>query len=109
MCSYRWHHGAKNEDAWCSWLCDRRKVQRHCRIEGDRSSSRCNESISLNVCQLTEQVFAQGRSTVGTGAEASVYARNIPVSVSDVRVSPVSKARWAHILLLMTTGRHHIL
>ncbi|KAK5191463.1 hypothetical protein LTR99_003712 [Exophiala xenobiotica] len=33
-------------------------------------------------------IFALGKSTVGTGAESSVYARNVPVSISGVTVSP---------------------
>ncbi|KAK7883437.1 hypothetical protein LTR67_011259 [Exophiala xenobiotica] len=33
-------------------------------------------------------IFALGMSTVGTGAESSVYARNVPVSISGVTVSP---------------------
>lgn len=36
------------------------------------------------------QIFAKGRSTVGTGAESVPYARNIPVSITGVEVSAVS-------------------
>lgn len=35
-----------------------------------------------------EQVWAAGRSTVGVGAEAKVYARNVTISIKDVSVSP---------------------
>lgn len=33
-------------------------------------------------------VWARGRSTVGTGAEAKVYARDIPVNISGIEVRP---------------------
>ncbi|KAI1625918.1 ribonuclease E inhibitor RraA/Dimethylmenaquinone methyltransferase [Exophiala viscosa] len=33
-------------------------------------------------------IFALGRSTVGTSAEATPYARNVPVSITGVNVSP---------------------
>lgn len=35
------------------------------------------------------QVFARGRSTVGTGAEANVLARICPITVQDVDINPV--------------------
>jgi regulator of RNase E activity RraA len=41
---------------------------------------------------LTVQIFARGKSTVGTNAESTVYARNIPVSITGVCVSPVRPA-----------------
>ena len=34
------------------------------------------------------QIWASGRSTVGSGAEGRVYARNVPIAVNDVAVSP---------------------
>lgn len=40
--------------------------------------------------KLTSQIFALGKSTVGTNAESTVYARNVPVSIAGVQVSPVS-------------------
>ena len=36
------------------------------------------------------KVFARARSTVGTGAEAKVLARNCPIKIRDVDVNPVS-------------------
>ncbi|KIW39515.1 hypothetical protein, variant [Exophiala oligosperma] len=33
-------------------------------------------------------IFALGRSTVGTNAESTVYARNIPVTITGVTVAP---------------------
>ncbi|KAK5087660.1 hypothetical protein LTR70_002977 [Exophiala xenobiotica] len=33
-------------------------------------------------------VWASGRSTVGVGAEAKVYARNVTISIKDVSISP---------------------
>ncbi|EXJ90701.1 hypothetical protein A1O1_03805 [Capronia coronata CBS 617.96] len=33
-------------------------------------------------------IFALGKSTVGTNAESMVYARNVPVSITGVSVSP---------------------
>ena len=35
-----------------------------------------------------EQIWASGRSTVGTGAEAKVYARNVTIDIKGVAVSP---------------------
>ena len=35
-----------------------------------------------------KQVWAAGRSTIGVGAEAKVYARNVTISIKDVSVSP---------------------
>lgn len=35
-----------------------------------------------------KQIWASGRSTVGVGAEAKVYARNVTISIKDVSVSP---------------------
>ena len=47
-------------------------------------------AASLNFSMLTEsQVFALGRSTVGTGAEAKVLARNCPIKVQNVDINPV--------------------
>lgn len=37
---------------------------------------------------ITKQIWASGRSTVGVGAEAKVYARNVTISIKDVSVSP---------------------
>ncbi|KAJ4525190.1 hypothetical protein HRR78_003337 [Exophiala dermatitidis] len=33
-------------------------------------------------------IFALSKSTVGTNAESTVYARNVPVSITGVTVSP---------------------
>lgn len=38
---------------------------------------------------LVLQVWAHGTSTVGSGAEAKPGARNVPVSIGGVTVSPV--------------------
>ena len=38
---------------------------------------------------LTRQIFALGKSTVGTGAESTPYARNTSVSITGVSVSSV--------------------
>ena len=47
-------------------------------------------ATSVNFSILTSgQVFAMGRSTVGTGAEAKVLARNCPIKVQNVEISPV--------------------
>jgi len=35
-----------------------------------------------------KQIWASGRSTVGVGAEAKVYARNVTISIKDVSISP---------------------
>ena len=61
------------------------------------------------------QIFALGKSTVGTNAEASVYARNIPISITGVAVSPVrteaelSRLTYLGVLLTSRTGGHHLL
>lgn len=34
------------------------------------------------------QIWAQGRSTVGSGAESKVYARNVQININGVSVSP---------------------
>lgn len=57
---------------------------------------------------LIKQVFAKGRSTVGTGAEASVYARNIPVTISGVQVSPVSVMLKNERFRLIRQGRYRV-
>lgn len=46
----------------------------------------------LNKSELTlPQIWALAKSTVGTGAEAKVHARNTPVSICGVRITPVSR------------------
>lgn len=37
----------------------------------------------------SSQVWASGTSTVGTGAEAKPGARNVPITIDGVDVSPV--------------------
>ena len=47
---------------------------------------------------ILPQVWALGKSTVGSGAEAKVYARNTPVSICGLKITPVSRypsAYWA--------------
>lgn len=34
------------------------------------------------------QIWAHGKSTVGTGAESKVYARNVQIRINDVSISP---------------------
>lgn len=40
---------------------------------------------------ILPQVWALGKSTVGSGAEAKVYARNTPVSICGLKITPVSR------------------
>jgi regulator of RNase E activity RraA len=60
----------------------------------DSHLSSCLLMNSLHFDHKTDifQIFALGKSTVGTGAESTVYARNVPVSISGVTVSPVRMA-----------------
>lgn len=49
------------------------------------------------------QVWARAKSTVATGGEAKVKARNVPVSIQGVTVSPV-RARICSLCKLSTDG-----
>lgn len=40
------------------------------------------------------KIWARGTSTVGTGAEAKPGARNVPINIGGVTVSPVSTYRY---------------
>ena len=55
-------------------------------------------ATSVNFSILTSgQVFAMGRSTVGTGAEAKVLARNCPIKVQNVEINPVCPLRSSRL------------
>jgi len=55
-------------------------------VAGCIIGGRVRDMAELKSSQLP--IFALGKSTVGTGAESTVYARNVPVSISGVTVSP---------------------
>ncbi|KIX04075.1 uncharacterized protein Z518_07628 [Rhinocladiella mackenziei CBS 650.93] len=55
-------------------------------VAGCVVGGRVRDVTELRNSQLP--IFALGRSTVGTNAESLVYARNIPVSITGVSVSP---------------------
>jgi regulator of RNase E activity RraA len=55
----------------------------------DISLSTITTRVNYSILTRT-QVFALGRSTVGTGAEAKVLARNCPIKVQNVDIHPVS-------------------
>lgn len=38
--------------------------------------------------KLNCQIWAIGRSTVGSGAESKVYGRNLPIIINDVSICP---------------------
>ncbi|KAL5362507.1 ribonuclease E inhibitor RraA/Dimethylmenaquinone methyltransferase [Aspergillus floccosus] len=55
-------------------------------VKGAVVNGRVRDLAEINACQLP--VWAYGTSTVGTGAEAKPGARNVPVSLGGVTVSP---------------------
>ncbi|KAG2419566.1 hypothetical protein HFD88_004362 [Aspergillus terreus] len=55
-------------------------------VQGAVVNGRVRDLAEINACQLP--VWAHGTSTVGTGAEAKPGARNVPVSLGGVTVSP---------------------
>ncbi|EXJ54097.1 hypothetical protein A1O7_09434 [Cladophialophora yegresii CBS 114405] len=55
-------------------------------VAGCVVGGRVRDMVELQNSQLP--IFALGRSTVGTNAESTVYARNIRVTITGVSVSP---------------------
>ncbi|OAL24093.1 hypothetical protein AYO22_05975 [Fonsecaea multimorphosa] len=55
-------------------------------VAGCIVGGRVRDLAELRETQLP--IFALGKSTVGTGAEATAYARNVRVSITGVDVSP---------------------
>jgi methionine-rich copper-binding protein CopC len=56
------------------------------------------------------QVWASGKSTVGTGAESIVFGRNIDISVGGIKVSPVRNIKILGCICFdSATGGYHLL
>jgi regulator of RNase E activity RraA len=62
--------------------------------------------IELIAFLRNHQVWASGKSTVGTGAESKVFGRNIDISVGGIKVSPVRNIKpfWAVYVLTLLQG-----
>lgn len=56
-------------------------------VEGAVVNGRIRDLGEITGCELP--VWAHGTSTVGSGAEAKPGARNVPVDIGGVKVSPV--------------------
>ncbi|EAW10535.1 RraA family protein [Aspergillus clavatus NRRL 1] len=59
---------------------------KHLGVRGVLVNGRVRDLAEINSCRIP--VWARGTSTVGTGAEAKPGARNVPVSLGGVTVSP---------------------
>lgn len=41
------------------------------------------------IIPIINQVWARDQSTVGAGAESKAFARNVDISIADIKISPV--------------------
>lgn len=73
-----------------------------CKHQDFRYGSKIALVVSTCINLLKKQIWAQHTSTVGTGAEAKAGARDVPISVAGVMVSPVSSLNISHAIRLLT-------